>query len=80
MSPTKLKYTFKKVYQCTVFEYIHTKRMSQAEHLLTNTDLSIQQIARTVGYQKASNFSGAFRKNTGLLPYEYRKLSQGTVI
>jgi AraC-like DNA-binding protein len=76
MSPTKLKYTFKKVYQCTVFEYIHAKRMSHAEHLLTNTDLNIQQIAQTVGYQKASNFSSAFRKNTGLLPHEYRKFTR----
>lgn len=75
MSATKLKYTFKQGYACTVFDYLHRKRMGHAEHLLASTDYSIWQISQMVGYQKASNFSGAFRKSRGLLPSEYRKLS-----
>ncbi|WDV46493.1 AraC family transcriptional regulator [Clostridiaceae bacterium M8S5] len=75
MGKTKLKYTFKKAHKCTVHEYILNKRMSQAEHLLTNTNLSISQIAQVVGYKKASNFSEIFRKNTGILPSKYRNLS-----
>lgn len=75
MGKTKLKYTFKNVYKCTIFEYITNKRMSHAEHLLANTDLSINQISQIIGYKKASSFSETFRKNTGILPSEYRKLS-----
>mgnify|MGYP002246085104 CR=1 FL=1 len=41
MGTTKLKSSFKKVYDCTITEYIQQRRMSQAEYLLTNTDLSI---------------------------------------
>ena len=48
MGTTKLKSSFKKVYDCTITEYIQQRRMSQAEYLLTNTDLSIGQIAQTV--------------------------------
>ncbi|MFD3158173.1 helix-turn-helix domain-containing protein [Haloimpatiens sp. FM7330] len=77
MGTTKLKSTFKKVHKCTITEYIQHRRMSQAEHLLANTDLSIGQIARIVGYQSASRFSQLFRKSTGLLPCKYRKLSLG---
>lgn len=75
MGKTKLKYTFKKIYKCTISEYILSKRMGQAEHLLSNTDLSINQIAQIIGYKKASSFSQSFRKNTGILPREYRKIS-----
>lgn len=75
MGKTKLKYSFKNVYKCTIYEYITNKRMSHAEHLLSNTDLSIKQISQIIGYKKASSFSDTFRKSTGILPSEYRKLS-----
>jgi AraC-like DNA-binding protein len=75
MGTTKLAYTFKAVYKCTISEYVQNKRMGQAEHLLANTDLSIRQVSQIVGYKRASSFTEIFRKNTGLLPNEYRKLS-----
>ena len=74
MGTTKLKSSFKKVYDCTITEYIQQRRMSQAENLLTNTDLSIGQIAQTVGYSTSSRFAELFRKSTGLLPGEFRKV------
>ncbi|WP_372632325.1 helix-turn-helix domain-containing protein [Cohnella sp.] len=75
MSATKLKTTFKKAYECTVFEYLLSRRVSRAEQLLAGTDISIRQISRMVGYSKASNFSSAFRRQTGLLPNVYRKMT-----
>lgn len=75
MGTTKLKYTFKEVYKCTITEYIQNKKMAHAEHLLANTDMSIKQIAQLVSYKDASRFSELFCKSTGLLPNEYRKLS-----
>ena len=43
MGTTKLKSSFKKVYGCTITEYIQQRRMSQAEYLLAHTDLQIGQ-------------------------------------
>ncbi|MEA4847270.1 MAG: AraC family transcriptional regulator [Clostridiaceae bacterium] len=74
MGTTKLKSTFKEAHKCTVTEYIQQRRMGQAEHLLSHTDLSIGQISQIVGYHSPSRFSKLFRKSTGLSPYEYRKL------
>ncbi len=74
MGTTKLKYSFKKAYECTITEYIHSKRMSLAEHLLANTDSSINQIAQAVGYSHIGRFSELFRRSTGMLPCQYRKL------
>lgn len=77
MGTTKLKSSFKQMHDCTITEYIQQRRMSQAEHLLSSTDLSIGQIAQTVGYQKAGRFAELFRKSSGLLPGEYRKMTRG---
>lgn len=76
MGTTKLKSSFKQYHGCTITEYIQQRRMSQAEHLLSCTDLTIGQISQTVGYQNASRFAALFRKSTGLLPAEYRKMAQ----
>lgn len=74
MGTTKLKATFKQYHDCTITEYIQHRRMGQAEHLLTKTDLTIGQIAQTVGYSTSSRFAELFRKSTGILPGEYRDL------
>ena len=74
MGSTKLKSAFKQFHNCTITEYIQHRRMSQAEHLLTKTDLTIGQVAQTVGYSTSSRFAELFRKSTGILPNEYRKI------
>lgn len=76
MGTTKLKTSFKLLHDCTITEYIQQRRMGQAEHMLTKTDLTIGQIAQTVGYSNASRFAELFRKSTGILPMEYRRISQ----
>ena len=78
MSLSKFKYSFKQVNKCSVTEYIQNRRMSQAECLLSNTDLSISNIARSVGYSNPSRFSELFKKSTGLLPGMYRKMANRT--
>ena len=76
MGTTKLKTCFKKYYDCTITEYIQQRRMSQAEYLLAYTELTVGQVAQTVGYSTSSRFAELFRKSTGLLPLEYRKTAQ----
>jgi len=73
MGTTKLKSCFKKYYDCTITEYVQQRRMSQAEYLLAYTELTVGQVAQTVGYSTSSRFAELFRKSTGLLPLEYRK-------
>ncbi|MFJ6690443.1 AraC family transcriptional regulator [Streptomyces sp. NPDC091294] len=52
--------------------YLTECRMADAEALLTDTDLSIAQIARSVGYADAFGFSAAFKRHRGLSPSTYR--------
>jgi AraC-like DNA-binding protein len=80
MSPTKLKYTFKKAYDCTIFEYISRIKIQKAKHALEQTQISIGELARNLGYKKTRSFSDCFCTHTGLLPSEYRKLAQGKTL
>lgn len=73
MSPTKFKECFKAVTGSTLTNYIQSRRISQAELLLHQPTLSIEQVAHAVGYSCTSRFSTLFRRETGMLPSEYRK-------
>lgn len=57
----------------TLFEYLRGERMQWAKHLLSNTSLSIADIAHETGYSTAANFSTAFREYAGMAPSVYRK-------
>lgn len=74
MSPSALKYQFKLVYGKSIAAHIKSHRLEKAEQLLKASDLTIQQIALSVGYTSPSKFSIAFKETFGLLPKEYRRL------
>ncbi len=78
MSVSKLKTCFKRHTGCTVTKYIQGRRMSQAEHLLIHTDFTMGQIAQMIGYTTSSRFAELFKKSTGILPIEYRKIAKKT--
>lgn len=73
MSATKLKNLFRNFTGCSITDYILSKKTDQASHLLADTDLSVEEIAKRVGFHTVAGFSASFRKKTGLPPSEYRK-------
>ncbi|WP_443060444.1 AraC family transcriptional regulator [Streptomyces sp. NBC_00459] len=52
--------------------YLTECRMDEAETLLTDTDLSVAQIGRSVGYADAFGFSAAFKRHKGMSPSTFR--------
>ncbi len=62
MSETKLKGCFKRQFGCSITQYIQGRRMSQAEHLLINTDFTMGQIAQMIGYTTSSRFASCSKK------------------
>ena len=64
---------FHACFQCTLSEYINTKRVDKAAHLLLNTDLSAEEISQKVGYTSTSYFSKTFKKNKGMSPLKFKK-------
>lgn len=76
MSASKLKSCFKRQFGCSVTQYIQGRRMSQAEHLLIDTDFTMGQIAQMIGYTTSSRFAELFKKSTDILPIEYRRIAR----
>ncbi|MCK8680166.1 AraC family transcriptional regulator [Streptomyces lichenis] len=52
--------------------YLTECRMDEAEALLSETDLGIARIAKSVGYADAFGFSAAFKRHKGLSPSAFR--------
>ena len=73
MNPTTLKSTFKEVYGVSIAAHIKGHRMDRAAQLLRETELSVAEVARAVGYDSQSRFTAAFKSVFHVLPREYRK-------
>ena len=57
----------------TVLEWIVERRMAEARRLLVETDLSVEEVGRGVGYGDAGYFSRAFRRAHGVTPLGWRR-------
>lgn len=73
--PNHLKRVFRTIYGVTFSDYVASHRMHMARRLLTETELSIAEIARKLQYNNSQNFIRFFRKTEGITPGEYRKRS-----
>ena len=66
---------FKNLLGISTQQYLLNKRMQEATILLTNSDLSIKEIAHSVGYYDPLLFSKMFKKKYGLSPIGFRNRS-----
>lgn len=73
MNPTTLKTVFKDVYGTSIAAHIKEHRMEKAAELLKSTELSINEIAKRVGYESQSKFTATFKEFYSVTPAEYRK-------
>ena len=64
---------FKRVFGVNVLNYIQKKRMDLAKELLTETDLSAEQIAKKCGFSGINYFARQFKKTVGITSLEYRR-------
>lgn len=71
---TAMKTCFRSAYGVSMGAWLTDHRMSRAaELLLKDSRTSIAEIGGIVGYDSASKFAAAFKKNMKLTPSEYRK-------
>lgn len=75
LSLTTLKSCFKAIYGMPVRAYVRSMRMKRGEELLRTTDLPVMDVAVRVGYSNPSKFGDAFRREMGMLPSAYRRVS-----
>lgn len=70
--PRRLKYLLTG-YGLSYRDLLEQIRQEQAEHYLSTTDLSLNEIAFLLGYSEQSPFQNAFRRWTGESPGSFRK-------
>jgi len=63
---------FKKIMKVSPQEFLINYRIERAVNLLQNSDLSIGDIARSVGYEDPLRFSKIFKKVKGMSPNQFR--------
>lgn len=71
-SPGYLGTVFTKRMGVSIKEYLHTLRMEEAVRLMTETDMSLSEIAYDVGYNNYNNFYNHFERIFGMTPREYK--------
>lgn len=73
LSATTLKNKFRELYGQPIHQWILCCRLRRASELLEATDLTVLQIAQSVGYDSVSQFNAVFRRAYGVTPSVYRK-------
>lgn len=74
MSAANLSLKYKEQTGMYPSEYLLLLRMEKAKELLSETDMSIQDIGTTVGYYDSSSFIRRFKQHMGVTPAKYRTL------
>lgn len=69
-----LVHAFRKAYGTSPINYLISRRIQESRFLLTNSNHSLSQIARILGFSSLSYFSQSFHRTEGVSPMEYRKL------
>ena len=68
--------SMKQSYGKTLGEYILDIRLSRAEALLREENMSIEKVAETVGFSDSAYFSRCFKKRHGVSPMKYKKQTE----
>ena len=77
---TYLYRLFKEETGMSVIDYINNCRISKAEVLLIDENISIKDVAYSVGFTDQMYFSKVFKKLRGQTPTEFRRKNNGRYI
>lgn len=72
-SPKYFSRIFKECFGITVSEYIKKTRLESAKTLLEETQYTIEDISKRVGYEDTAKFYKYFKELYGITPREYKK-------
>jgi transcriptional regulator GlxA family with amidase domain len=68
-----IAHAFQKKYGVSIVKFLNTVRCNEAKKLLETTDLSITEIAISVGFNSSSHFTETYKKIIGETPAQTRK-------
>lgn len=73
LSPQYLRSLLKSLTGQTTQQHIHEKLIEKAKERLSNTQLSVSEIAYELGFEHSQSFSKLFKNKTNISPLEFRR-------
>lgn len=73
LSPSYLSDMLRSLMGRNAQQYIHDKLIEKAKEKLSSTELSVSEVAYTLGFEHSQSFSKLFKKKTNVSPLEFRK-------
>jgi AraC-like DNA-binding protein len=65
--------SFKRAFGETPHQYLLTRRMERAKHLLRESGMSVTEVSLEVGFRSLGSFSATFKRIVGTTPREFRR-------
>ena len=69
--------SFRRAYGETPYQYLLSRRLERARHLLRTTEMQVAEICLAVGFTSVGSFTTTFRRHVGITPLDYRRLNAG---
>ncbi len=76
ISPSYLSQMFREQKGITLIDYLYKIRIRKAKELLSDSPLTIEEVAAKTGFLSSSTLIKVFKKSEGITPGAYRKLKQ----
>ncbi len=73
VTPSYFRRLFREYAGISPQEYRISRKIERAKELIERSDISVDELSKTLGYNDPSYFCRAFKKMTGLTPTEYKK-------
>jgi AraC-like DNA-binding protein len=73
VSPRHFSRSFAETFGETPYQYLLTRRIERARHLLRTTDMQVLEVCMSVGFTSVGSFTTTFRRHVGMSPTEYRR-------
>jgi AraC-like DNA-binding protein len=73
MAPHHFLRAFKQAFGATPHQYLTSRRMARAQHLLAMSEMPVTEIGLEVGFSSLGSFSWLFRRRTGASPEQFRR-------
>lgn len=73
ITPSHFSRSFRREIGISPVEYLSNVRLEHAMHMLTTTDMSINEIARSCGFANGNYFAKAFKRRLGFTPSDYKR-------
>jgi AraC-like DNA-binding protein len=77
VSPRHFSRSFRRVFGETPHQYLLSRRLERARHLLRTTEMPVAEICLAVGFTSVGSFTTTFTRQIGVSPTTFRKAYGG---